>query len=147
MATTKQQIVARVLVLLEALKTAGHVREVKRVNTPYQLTPTTPSAHLIVGDENLVQDEETTQGYALEFPIFIKLTLDSGGDPYDLADALAGQVQAAIEGDLQLSQLVAWIRYQGDDPFTSEETKPRGGTMLTYLVQYRRRRGQPESHF
>ena len=145
--TTKQQIIARVVDLLEVLKTAGTVREVVRVTTPFLQAKFLPSIHLVIGAEENKTDEEELRGYVCEFPIAIKVTVEHATDPYGAAESIVGPVQAAIETDIQLSGLATHITYQGDDPFSTEETKPRGGNMITYLVQYRRRRGAPDSQY
>lgn len=145
--TTKQQIIARVLALLEALKTAGTVREVMRVTTPFLQAKFLPSIHLVIGAEDNKTDEEELRGYVCEFPVAIKVTVEHPTDPYGRAEEIVGPIQAAIESDPQLNGLAVKIVYQGDDPFSTEETKPRGGNMVTYLIQYRRRRGLPNTQY
>jgi len=145
--TTKQQIIARVLVLLDALKTAGTVRAVSRLTTPSQLGKLRPSLHLVVGAESNVGEEEELRGYVLEFPIAIIALVEHATDPAGAAEDLVGPIQAAIEVDPQLNGLAVKIVYQGNEPFSTEQSKPLGGSELTYLIQYRRRRGLPNTQY
>lgn len=145
--TTKQSIVARIFELLEALKTAGTVRECVRVTTPFMLATVLPSIHLVIGPEDNKTEEEELRGYVCEFPVSIKVTVEDARDPYGKAEEIVGPIQEAIEGDPQLNGLAVKILYQGDDPFTNELNKPVGGNMVTYLVQYRRQRAAPGTQY
>ena len=146
-AAVKQQIIARLMQLAESLKTAGTVREIKRATSLYLLVKTVPSLHVVIGAEDTLEGEEDARGYACEFDVFFKFTVEHGSDPYGACDDLVAAAQTLLETDLQLGQLVRWMRYRSDDPFTSDETAPRGGTVLTYRVQYRRQRGKPEAAY
>lgn len=146
--TTKQSIIARILELCEALKTAGDVKEVVRETTPFALAESNlPSLQVIVGPEDNITDEEELRGYVVEFDVMLKLTVRHASELYNAVDVLVGRLQAAIEGDIQLNGLATKIVYQGDNPFSNEINKPLGGNMVTYRVQYRRRRAQPETSY
>jgi hypothetical protein len=145
--TTKQSIINRIVELLEALKTAGTVREVQRVTTPFLLATILPSIHLVIGPEENKTEEEELRGYVCEFPVMIKVTVEDARDPYGKAEEIIGPIQSAIEADLQLSGLAVKILYLGDDPFTNELNKPVGGNMVSYLVQYRRQRALPSTQY
>lgn len=144
----KQRQVARILELLEAMKVAGAVRTVEEVTRPVALSPTLPAIQLVVGPEDVNTEEEDTQGYLIEYVVGITV-IDSSPKTEDRINkvrTLTAAVQAAIEGDIQLSPTLARsVSYQGDDPFYSESDKPICGNTLTYLVQYRRRRAVPSA--
>lgn len=144
-APAKQRQIDRILALLEAMKVAGTVRAVDRVTKPVTIAPLLPALQVVVGPEDVQSDEEDTQGYLIEYVVAIT-AIDSAGkdaDRLSKIDTLTAAIQVAIEGDHQLASLARWIKYQGDDPFYSEDSKPLCGNTLTYLVQYRRRRGAP----
>lgn len=146
--TSKQRIIARLLELAEALKTAGDVKELLRVTTPFLLADKNlPSLHIIIGAEDNITEEESLTGYVVEFDVLFKITVRHATDPYGAAEPLVGRLQAAIEGDIQLSSLATKIVYQGDNPFSNEVNKPLGGNMVTYRVQYRRRRAEPDTTY
>lgn len=150
--SVKEQIIARLLVLLETLKVAGTVRVVERITTANQLGTKRPSIHLIIGAEVNVSEEEELRGYILEFPIAIILLVEHPRDAAAAAEALVGDIQTAIESDIQLTgadgnSLATKIVYQGNEPFSTDQSKPLGGSELTYLIQYRRMRGAPNTRY
>lgn len=141
----KQRQIARILRLLEALKVGNTVRTVDRVTRPVTEAPITPALQLVVGPEDARDEEEDTQGFLLEYVVAITLIVSNPKDAERLAlvDTITAAIQVAIESDIQLAQLVRFIRYQGDDPFYSVDKNPIAGNTLSYLVQYRRRRAKP----
>ncbi len=145
--TTKQSIINRIVELLEALKTAGTVREVQRVTSPYLLTTVLPSIHIVIAGEDNLTEEEELRGYVCEFQVMLKVTVSDSRDPYGKAEEIVGPIQETIEGDLQLNGLAVKILYLGDDPFTDEVNKPLGGNAVRYLVQYRRQRALPSTQY
>lgn len=144
--TTKQRIISRVMELLGELKTAGTVRELERKTTPWLLASVLPSIHVVIGPEDNQTDEEELRGYVCEFIVMIKVTVEAK-DPYAAADEIIGPIQTAIESDPQLQGLAVKILYQGDEPFTNDVNSPKGGNMVSYLVQYRRQRANPSSQY
>lgn len=143
----KQRQIARILELLEVLKTSGAVKNVERVTRPLTMAPVMPALQLVVGPEDVQTDEEDTRGYLIEYVVAITV-IDSAAKPEDRLlkiDTLTAAVQVAIESDLQLAELARFITYQGDDPFYSEDQKPLCGNTLTYLIQYRRARANPSA--
>lgn len=146
--TIKQQIIARLLELAEALKTSGDVKEVLRVTSPFLLAEKNlPSLHVMIGAEDNITEEEELRGYVKEFDVLFKFTVRHATDPYTAAEELVGKLQVAIESDIQLSGLATKIIYIGDNPFSNEINKPLGGNMVTYRVQYRRQRAKPETQY
>jgi hypothetical protein len=142
MASVKRQIIARVMDLLETLKQQDPgVRSVKRQRGFAVGNDPKPSIAVIVGAEGLASEDNA--GLELEFPIFFKIDVE-GKDPYDLADQFAETVQRQVESDRQLSGLANEMLYQGETPFSNEANSPEGGTLLHYLVRYRRQRAKPE---
>ena len=143
----KQQLIARILELLETLKVSGQLRTVERITTANQLGAKRPSVHVIVGAEANISEEEDLRGYVCEFPVAIILLVEHPKDAAGAADELTGPIQEAIEGDIQLSGLATKIVYQSAEPFSTEHSKPLGGMEITYLVQYRRRRAQTSTSY
>jgi hypothetical protein len=143
----KQEIIARIITLMEAMKVSGDVRVVERKKDITFLEQRRPAIHVVVGPETNQRDEENNRGYTVEFGVDIKVMTDSASDAEDKADGLAAKVQTAIEGDLQLILLCVQILYDGDEPFLNEAMKPEGGIVIGYTVFYRRERGRPEIGF
>lgn len=142
----KRQIAARLLAIAQPLKTSDFgFRLVERKSTPFLLEPTKPAIHLIILPETPIDQDE--RGYTIEFHALYKIIVDDARDPYDLCDRAAGYLQNQIESDgsnpMQLGGLVSKLEYAGDQPFTEEALKPDGGNAVTYLINYRRMRGDP----
>jgi len=146
MTSVKQQIIARVLEIAEALKTSGKLKVVKRVTSPYLLESILPAMHIVVQGENADEGEDL-QGYELTFPLDLKLIFEHPTDPYGAADQLKTEVQTVMESDPQLNRLANRIIYRGDESFMGEQTSPLGGAMLLYDIQYRRRYGDPSANY
>jgi hypothetical protein len=135
----KTRIVKRVLEICQPLVTDGKVRLVVRKSSLFLLEPIKPAIHLVVGDESDVVEDE--RGYTARFPLMVKIILDDARDPYGASDFIVPFVQGNMEADEQLDGLASKITYDGELPFTEEALKPDGGTVLMYLVEYRRMRG------
>lgn len=130
--------------ILQALKSAGTVRELERKKTVLALQSITPALHVVFGPEDEIG--ESNQGaYTLRKPLTLKLVLSETADLEDKIDALKAEVQRVVEGDRQLGGLVINIAYKGDQPFVDDVGKPVGGTLLFYTIDYRRGRARPES--
>lgn len=145
MNSIKQQIIARLLALAEPLKTDGTLRLIARKRTLFLLEPIKPALHLVVGDETVIGQD--FRGYTCEIPVLLKLILADTRDAEGKGDELAAYLQKQIESDDQLSTLAVSITYDGELPFTEEELKPEGGTVLAYVIQYRRERAGPETSY
>jgi hypothetical protein len=149
----KQKIIAALLHLAEPLrKNDAHIRKIERKRTLFLLEDTKPAIHLVITPETVV--EEDMRGYELEFHAMFKIICDDARDPADLADGVAAFLQTAVESDPQLNgadgsgqSLASWVKYFGDTPFTQEELKPDGGILVTFLVRYRRLKGDPNTTY
>ncbi len=140
----KTRIIKRVLEICAPLVSDGKVRKVERTSSLFLLETIKPSIHLVVGDESGVVEDE--RGYTANFPLMVKIILDDARDPYGASDFLVPFVQGKLESDEQLAGLASKITYDGELPFTEEALKPDGGTVLMYLVEYRRMRGATVSY-
>ncbi len=141
----KTQIIKRIMEICQPLIAEQKFRKIERKTTLFLLEPVKPSMHLVIGDETgVVQDE---RGYTATFPLMLKLIMDDARDPYALADESSAFVQRQIETDEQLGGLASKITYDGELPFTEEALKPSGGTVLMYVVEYRRLRGDPTTAY
>ena len=147
MPSIKSQIIARLLDLASPLLTEGKFRLIVRKSAPLLLEAVKPAIHLVVGDESVVSQAEDIRGYLMEFPAIFQLIVSDVKDPYSLADDSVAFLQEKIETDPQLSGLVNCIKYDGETPLTTETEKPVGYTLVTYLIQYRRLRGNPSQQY
>lgn len=139
----KRRIIRELVRKGEVLQASGALRKFRRGNGLLLLEKVTPSGLLVIGPEQA--GEQDNEGYQIEFPIFLKLTLsksDKGvaADPYDAADAIEQAVMEKFEDDSQLANLAVDFRYDESVPFTQDEEGTIGGTILTYIVTYRRPR-------
>ena len=149
----KQQIIAALLALaMPLMKNTAAIRKIERKRTLFLMEDTKPAIHLVITPETVV--DEDTRGYDIEFHALYKIICDDARDPADLADGVAAFLQTAIESDPQLNgasgqqpSLASWVRYFGDTPFTQEELKPDGGILVTFLVRYRRLKGDPNTTY
>lgn len=143
--SVKSKIVKRFLELLVPLKQQKGIREIERKNTLFLTTTTVPAIHLVIGHEVSGVDDE--RGYTCVFPAMLKITLEDGNDPAAKCDELVGWIQEKIEADEQLvsggAPLASKVTYMGEMPFTEELAKPKGGSVISFEVEYRRRRAQP----
>lgn len=142
MPTIRQQWITRIFEVLEPLKAAGVVRNVTRRRALHLSEVGAPAVHVVIGDEKRIGEDE--RGYTLEVPVAFKVIVSKERDAEDEADRISGEIQALIEGDLQLNRLVDQITFDSDTPFTNDATKPDGGTIVLYVVQYRRYRAMPD---
>ena len=143
--SVKMQIIARMLAICQPLIAEQKFLKVARVQTLFLLEPVKPALHLIVGDEKVLYQDE--RGYTMQFPVMFKLITEDPDDGYTQADKAAAFVQTVIEADEQLAGLANKITYDGEMPFTEEVLKPAGGTVVMYLVEYRRYKAQPAQNY
>jgi len=141
MKSIKAQIIDRLLAVCHPLIAARKLRSVERKRTLFLLEPRPPSLHLVITDEHVVGEDH--RGYTIEVGAMFKLHVADGRNAYEVSDEVTAFLQEAIEADSQLTHLANYIKYEGDTPFTSEELKPDGGTVLSYTIAYRRVRAQP----
>ncbi len=143
--SVKTRIIKRVLEICQPLIGEQKFRTIARKNTLFLLEPQKPAIHLVIGDENGVVEDE--RGYTMKFPLMLKLIVDDARDPYGLADKSVAFVQEKVESDEQLGGLASKITYDGELPFTEEVLKPDGGTVVMYIIEYRRMRGDPSTPY
>lgn len=150
----KTQIIARLLAALAPLKKQSdqtlNVRKIERVTNPTLMEEVRPAIHVVIGQEAVLEQDE--RGYTCEFPAVFRIIFEDARDPYTTGDKLAALVQTKIEGDEQLTKtdgtgLASKITYEGDFPYANEINKPAAGIFLTYSVEYRRYRADPERSY
>lgn len=149
--TIKQRIMEHVLNLLEPLKGEQGLREIERKRTLFLLAPIKPAIHVVAGPEIVL--EEDNRGYRLEFGLFFKLFVSEARNMEDEVDRITGRIQEKIENDAQLNgnenQAALAIRttYDGEQPYGEEILKPEGGTVIAYVVEYRRYIAEPNYNY
>lgn len=148
--SVKARIIARLLEIAQPLLGDGKFRVIERASAPFLTVAVKPALHLVIGDEHRI--EEDNRGYTLQFPATWDLIVQDARDPYALADESVTFLQRAMEKDPQLTNsdaagLCNAMIYDGELPYTSELTKPVGGTLVMYLLQYRRAIGEPETGY
>jgi hypothetical protein len=139
----KSQIVARLQEIVKPLLAESKFRAIARATAPAITAPIKPAIHLVIGDERRI--EEDTRGYTMEFPVMYDLIVEDARDPYALADASVAFVQEKVESDIQLGGLCNALIYDGELPYTNDINRPFGGTLVMYLIQYRRPRANPNA--
>lgn len=144
----KKQICAELLDLLTPLKTAGTIRELVRVSDLTALAIKFPSVQMEIGPESPMEgDYEDNIGYQLQFPVHFKFTVANYRDKAGELEDLVSAAQVLIEADSTLDALANWLKYTGDAPFIHNVTDPVGGTVITYLVRYRRKKAAPTENY
>lgn len=149
--TIKQRIMEHVLNLLEPLKGEQGLREIERKRTLFLLAPIKPAIHVVAGPEIVL--EEDNRGYRLEFGLFFKLFVSEARNLEDEVDRITGRIQEKIENDAQLNgnenqnALAIRTTYDGEQPYGEEILKPEGGTVIAYVVEYRRYIAEPNYNY
>lgn len=144
----KQRIIERAIGLLANLKGEEGIREIERKRTLFLLAAVKPAIHIVTGPEVVLEEDD--RGYTLEFPIFFKLMVLEARNLEDQVDRMTWKIQAKLETDPQLNgslptaSLASKLTYDGEQPFGEEILKPEGGTVIAYVVQYRRYRAEPQ---
>jgi hypothetical protein len=139
--SVKSRIVARLLELPQPLIGEQKMREIVRKRSVFLLADIKPALWLVTGEEVVLDEDE--RGYRMTFPVHFKIIIEDQRDACGMADDVVAFLQAKIEADPQLQQLASKVTYNGDFPFTLEELKPDGGSLVTYTVEYRRMRADP----
>jgi hypothetical protein len=149
--TIKQRIMERIPLLLEPLKGEQGLRKIERTRTLFLIEPIKPSLHITAGPEIVL--EEDNRGYRCEFGLFFKLMVAEARNVEDEVDRWVGLIQEKIEGDAQLNggnpddTLAIKTRYDGEQPFGEDILKPEGGTVIAYVIEYRRYIGEPKYNY
>lgn len=147
----KQKIIERAIALLEPLKGEEGIRVIERKRTLFLLEPLKPAIHVVVGPEIVIEEDD--RGYRKEFSLFIKLLVAEARNLEDAVDRLTWKIQVKLEADPQLNgtnptaPLASKLTYDGEQPFGEEILKPEGGTVIAYVVEYRRYRAEPKSTY
>lgn len=147
----KQRIMERILEILEPLKGEAGLRKIERVRTLFLVEPQKPCLHVVAGPEIVL--EEDNRGYRVEFGLFLKLGVSEARNQADEVDRYVGLIQTAIEGDAQLNGgdgadvLAIRTKYDGEQPYGEEILKPEGGTVIAYVIEYRRYIAEPNYNY
>lgn len=149
MSSIKQRIIARLMELADPLKTELKFRRIERKRTLFLLEDIKPALHLVVGDEVVIGEDNF--GYTMEFPLAWKVIVEDTRAVEDVSDTAVAYLQEKLEADPQLNggdgALANSVKYDGELPFTEEVTKPAGGAVVMYVVQYRRKIAQPDQNY
>ena len=134
----------RLLELAEPLRASAGFRKIERKRTLFLLEAVKPAIHLVIGDETVIEEDD--RGYRCQFPAMFKVVVSDTRDTEDASDAAVAYLQEAIEADGQLNgggdkPLANKATYEGELPFTEEISKPEGGAVVSYNIEYRRYRG------
>lgn len=106
-----------------------------------------PAVHYALGDESARETEIDMQGVTLVMPLEIKIeTTDYLGLPATV-ETLAMAVQDKIEASRTFNGLLILCKYAGRQEFLVNATAPNGGTVLTYLLEYRRKHGDADTGY
>jgi hypothetical protein len=143
----KQKIMERLLAILDPLKGEQGLRVIERKRTLFLLEPMKPALHVVAGPEIVL--EEDNRGYRCEFGLFLKLMVAEARNLEDAVDKWVGLIQEKIEMDGQLAgegdgKLALKVTYDGEQPFGEDILKPEGGTVIAYVIEYRRFIGEPD---
>jgi len=141
----KAQIFARLLQNFQGLKDQQVFASITRELDPLKSSKVMPSLMIYDGDESEVSRD--TRGRTYEFPLALKILLESATDLAGQKDQLVPQVQVVMETDLQLNGLAIVVDGGEEQPFINELNSPVGGALLFYTVQYRRVRGHPDQTY
>lgn len=149
--TIKQQIMERILTILEPLKGEQGLRKIERARTLFLIEPQKPCLHVVAGPEIVL--EEDNRGLRVEFGLFLKLMVAEARNLEDEVDRYVGRIQEKIEGDAQLNGgdasdvLAIRTKYDGEQPFGEDILKPEGGTVIAYVIEYRRYIAEPNYNY
>ena len=141
MPSVKTQIISALKAIGEQLVKNGTVRKCVRKHALFLTEAVKPALHIVVGDEKTIGEDE--RGYNLQVPVAFQIIFDENRDPEDRSDEFEAFMQTQIEADEQLGGLASKITFNGSAPFVLEQLQPSCLTVVMYLVEYRRVRGNP----
>lgn len=149
--SAEEKIIARILEVLEALKVAGTVRRVEELTQPAALKGQRDAIFVLFGDEDNAQEEESLQGYVIEFTVTI-IALVKSKTPAAKARQMKAAILRLMEADPQLPDatgraLCTKVTYRSASAFFEAGNDELGGCEINYLVQYHRQRGNPDLNF
>ena len=148
-ASVKSAIFARLVANLQGLKDQQVFASISRELDPVKSSQTMPSLCIYDGPE--IEIGRDNRGRTYEFPLTLRILLESATSLAELKDKLVPEVQVILELDPQLNGLpnldgpaLAIVVDGGvETPLLNELNSPVGGAWLEYTVQYRRQRGDP----
>lgn len=147
----KQRIIERAIALLGNLPGEQGIRAIERARTLFLIAPVKPAIHVVAGPETVIEEDD--RGYRCEFSLFFKLMVNEARNLEDAVDRLTWKIQEKLEADVQLNgtnpqtALASKLTYDGEQPFGEDVLKPEGGTVIAYVVEYRRYRAEPKSTY
>lgn len=141
-------LAAAVLQTSGSTLTAGKVLELEHKASILAECKQWPSLHFALGDESARETELDNRGITMVCPLDLKLTAANYLDlPADV-EAIVAAVQDALEADRTFGGLLSEVaKYAGRQEFMDSATAPIGGTVLTYLLQYRRLHGAASTNY
>ena len=141
-------LAAAVLQTSGATVTAGKVMELEHKASLLAECRQWPSLHFALGDESARETEIDNQGCTMVCPLELKITAANYLDlPADV-ETITAAVQDALEADRTFGGLLSEVlKYAGRQEFLVSTTAPEGGTVITYLIQYRRKHGASSTNY
>jgi len=147
----KQRIIERAILLLAPLVGEEGIRRIARTRTLFLIEAIKPAIHAVAGPEIVIEEDD--RGYRCEFALFFKIMVSEARELEDAVDRLCWKIQEKIEADPQLNgtdpatPLASKVTYDGEQPFGEDILKPEGGTVIAYVIEYRRYRAEPKSTY
>ena len=152
-ASIKRRIMERLGTILDPLKQEKAFERVEWKRDLMVLEQADKAIHLVAGNEQRVAED--TQGYTMEFLLAVKLTFKDWVEVLEKNEDLVRDVVEKLEGatvpNAQFSDadgvLVNWMTYEGNEEFIQDFNAPRGGVVLYYRLQYRRKRADATTSY
>lgn len=146
MATAKQNILTALVALGEGLRASLGLRAaVGLISDPLQYSDPLPSLQLWAGNE--IEVGKDYRGRTYRFPVTFKFCFEAQREPQAHGETYAAAVQTAIESDLSLGDLVINMDSQDSEYIGSSVNSPVNYQLITYQVEYRRLRGDPDTQY
>ena len=137
----KNQIMDRVLLTLQPLKTNGTFREISRGVDP--LRSLRPLPALLVTDGPEKTYAKTSTVWECRFPLEVRIVFASPRDAGAQRDNLVAEVEKTLEADATLAGLGNLLDAGNEDPFPTSDFDPTHETVLRYMVHYTRKIADP----
>ncbi len=136
----KKQIMDRIATDLAPLKPATF-RDITRELDPVKDGKALPALTIYDGPETTVA--KTSTQWTCRFPVYFKIMFATVRNVQATKDLLVSEVQKKIEADLTLNGLGGIIDAGNEDPVPTADAHPVHRTTLKYLVEYKRKIGDP----
>jgi len=137
----KRQIMDRIVANLGTLAAAGVVREVRRELDPLASQGKLPLLLVYDGEEG--QIEQDNFGRTYQFPVAVKILIETKRNLGEAKDEVVAEAQRVIESDVKLGGLAYEVNDGSEQPYINELGSPVGGALLFWTVTYRRKLGDP----